>query len=425
MSIGRLEAVTSLTIVGSAGSSIGATRVTYQNGEISCGALTFGAAYIMAPPGLVDWVKFTCGTSNGDRIVLQFVSGKPGDELEDWNHPLTIGFYERAMRAQFETPPHPGFGFQLSTFGPNALNARFVVLAAEFDYSSGYARVKRFAANFEFVTDDHPNGPIRGTFFYNADPTNTIALSTSETKGPASVSGRVQLAAPAPAGGAIVELFSSEPDVVIVPKNVVIPAGAREASFDVSALESVENHSVDILSSYDGTASMATLNVTAAHQPITSIDLQGDPKAWIWPGPFHSRPDSIFWQRVAYSQQWIELNYADDQYFWQFTFRAPNGQRLKTGVLYSAPGGISDDNPPVIRLSAGDSLSLTGRGCNLNSGWFEIHDLVFDDSLDPPQVKSLSVSFAHNCEGIPNPTTVRGLLLFNEPTPLRTHPAGQ
>jgi len=104
-------------------------------------------------------------------------------------------------------------------------------------------------------------------------PTLTsLTLSPSSVTGGSSSTGTVTLSAPAPSGGAVVSLSSSNTGVAAVPASVTVPAGATSASFTVSTNPVATTTSVTISASYGGTTLTATLTVNPALVPpsITS-----------------------------------------------------------------------------------------------------------------------------------------------------------
>src|SRR5947209_7005172 len=85
---------------------------------------------------------------------------------------------------------------------------------------------------------------------------------TTVTGGPlGSSTGRVTLSAPAPSGGVVVSLSSSNPSVASVPASVFIPAGATSATFTVNTSVVIISTTVTITGSYNGTTRSADLDV--------------------------------------------------------------------------------------------------------------------------------------------------------------------
>src|SRR3989441_441402 len=95
-------------------------------------------------------------------------------------------------------------------------------------------------------------------------PLHSLSLNpTSVTAGTVST-GTVTLIAPAPVGGAVVTVFSSDPTVGTVPASVTVPAGAWVAYFSVSTNSVTAFTSVTISGSYGGVTKSANLTVNPA-----------------------------------------------------------------------------------------------------------------------------------------------------------------
>jgi hypothetical protein len=411
-----------LQVHGSPGSAIGARDYTFTSDDRSIQVSVIAAAYRPALPGLVDAIEFQFGGEPTQQVRLRFESGRgPLAGLpESWNHPLGIGFYERAMRAQAVDSPHPGVSLIFGGWAANRLSGRFVILAADFRYQNEAPVLESFAARFEIVSVTEPLSPVTGEFSYNFDPTINISLPQQSVTGPSHLTGRVHLADPAPADG-VIELAANEPDVVVVPGDVPIVAGQQDVTFSVDVIETETERSVDVLSIYKRAGSVTTLQVAPKRPPISSVDVQGDPRAWIYSGHFHSKANASWFFSVDYLPRFVQMTYFDDVDFWDFYFLRNTTDPLTSGFYVSAPYG-DPPNAPRLRLTEGSAVSFVGRGCSLNSGWFEIHDFKVDYSFDPPKLMSFWGTFEHSCEGNP-PTTVRGTVMYNEPQQARARAA--
>jgi hypothetical protein len=109
------------------------------------------------------------------------------------------------------------------------------------------------------VTPQPSPGPTLTSLSFN--PTNVVGGSPS--------SGTVTLSAPAPSGGALVSLSSSNTGVVTVPPNVTIPAGATSAIFTASTSSVTASTPVTVSGSFAGVTQTASLTVTPALPPGT------------------------------------------------------------------------------------------------------------------------------------------------------------
>ena len=99
-----------------------------------------------------------------------------------------------------------------------------------------------------------------------------LSLNPSSVTGGSPSTGTVTLSGPAPSGGAVVSLSSSNTGVASVPSSVTVPAGATSASFTVTTTAVSTSTSVTISGSYGGATQTATLTVNPGAVPpsITS-----------------------------------------------------------------------------------------------------------------------------------------------------------
>jgi hypothetical protein len=90
---------------------------------------------------------------------------------------------------------------------------------------------------------------------------STLALSPTIVIGGSNATGTVTLTAAAPAGGATVNLTSSNTGIATVPASVVVAEGATTAAFTVATKQQRKNGSVTITASYLGVNKSQTLTV--------------------------------------------------------------------------------------------------------------------------------------------------------------------
>ncbi|HSE37785.1 MAG TPA: hypothetical protein VLG74_10815, partial [Blastocatellia bacterium] len=90
---------------------------------------------------------------------------------------------------------------------------------------------------------------------------SALSLNPPSTTGGSSSLGTVTLSAPAPPGGAVVPLFSSNPSVATVPANVTVPTGANSVSFAVATGAVTAQSSATISATYGGETRATTLTV--------------------------------------------------------------------------------------------------------------------------------------------------------------------
>ena len=103
-----------------------------------------------------------------------------------------------------------------------------------------------------------------------------LTLSPARVVGGSPAQAQVDLSSPAPAGGAVVALASSNPSAAAVPATVTVPEGDWGATFTVSTAEVAASTSVRISASLGGDTVSATLTVapaTAVPPRVASVSL--------------------------------------------------------------------------------------------------------------------------------------------------------
>src|SRR5262249_39185130 len=122
-----------------------------------------------------------------------------------------------------------------------------------------------------------------GEIYVNYTPTVSLTLNPvvtgadrSQSIGGQDVPATVSLQGAAPAGGAKIRLSSSNAALASGPLSVEIPAGATSANFTVATRAMKARPSVDIVATYQGVSSVATLNVLPPWQPRYFVSLHRD-----------------------------------------------------------------------------------------------------------------------------------------------------
>jgi hypothetical protein len=112
------------------------------------------------------------------------------------------------------------------------------------------------------------SGDINASFYLQISAAQTAPTLSSIVRKSATVKGgtatlaRVTLTAPAPAGGAAVQLFSSKPAVASLPVGVRIPAGAMSATVQITTKPVTATTKLSIAAKYNGVLKVTTLTVT-------------------------------------------------------------------------------------------------------------------------------------------------------------------
>jgi hypothetical protein len=91
---------------------------------------------------------------------------------------------------------------------------------------------------------------------------SSVTINAGTIVGQGQPTGTVTLSAPAPTGGALVRLESSNTDAARVPSNVTVAAGATTATFTVNTSTVDSKRNVTITATYADVARTATLEIT-------------------------------------------------------------------------------------------------------------------------------------------------------------------
>jgi uncharacterized protein (TIGR03790 family) len=96
--------------------------------------------------------------------------------------------------------------------------------------------------------------------FNGPNPQTSLVLNPQFVVGPSPSTGTVTLAAPAPAGGTVVNLSSSKTSVASVPASVTVPEGATQANFNIATVPQKTNTFL-VISASGGMTQSNTLGV--------------------------------------------------------------------------------------------------------------------------------------------------------------------
>jgi hypothetical protein len=95
----------------------------------------------------------------------------------------------------------------------------------------------------------------------------TVTVSPSTVNGGATAQGAVSLDAGAPAGGVVVQLSSSNPNVANVPATATIPAGSVESTFDITTNQVAARTPATLNATSGGVTRSVGLTVTPQATP--------------------------------------------------------------------------------------------------------------------------------------------------------------
>jgi hypothetical protein len=168
--------------------------------------------------------------------------------------------------------------FTLTSSRPDIVLVPGAVIVPQFAAAGGFDIQTRQVTTRTLVDISVSGGGVTLRATLTLDPISTApppaALSTfvlnpSNLQGGASSAGTAILNGPAPAGGTVVSLSSSNPGVASVPASVTVPAGADRASFTVSTTAVTTAQSPVITAGAGGVTQTITMTVNPPPPPPT------------------------------------------------------------------------------------------------------------------------------------------------------------
>jgi WD40 repeat protein len=205
---------------------------TYRGG-------TLGALLVVRPPALANVVMpqaaVTGGrTTNANQVRLSVPAPAGGITVALTSANPTVA----AVPATVLVPAGAAF----ATF---SITTTYVTAVTQAVISASYNGVTRQA-----------------TLTVNPLAVTSVNLSASSTTGGTVITGNlVVLNGPAPAGGAVVTLSSSNTPVAVVPASVTVPAGAGSASFGIRTFSVTSQKVVSIGAAYGSSTASSALTV--------------------------------------------------------------------------------------------------------------------------------------------------------------------
>ena len=220
-------------------------------------------------------------------------------------------------------------------------------------------------------------------------PVSTIVDVTFEPRaltGGASGAGVAILTVPAPAGGLVVQLTTSDP-VLTMPPLVTVPAGASRGDFPASSRVVTRDTPVSVNAVVDGRVVTRTLGVWAVLP--TFLSWFSDTGDSVGGGEFGrlTTETATFSATGNASGVDIQARGAGVE-FWHLSFTPPRGGQLRVGSYENAMRSSFRDN-----VSPGLDVSGRSRGCNTVAGRFDVIEADFSAS----QVRTFRARFQQHC----------------------------
>jgi len=160
--------------------------------------------------------------------------------------------------------PAGGIVVSLSSSDSTVADVPATVTVPQWATSASFTVTTSAVAQMASVTITASSGGATQTVSLTvAPPTiNTLTLDQSNISGGGGCTGMVGLSGPAPSGGAVVTLESSDPNTVSVPSTVTVPAGGTLAYFSVSTNPAAQSTTVTVSATYQGTRQTVNLTVS-------------------------------------------------------------------------------------------------------------------------------------------------------------------
>jgi hypothetical protein len=171
--------------------------------------------------------------------------------------------------------PNPGVAFKATySIASSPTNGRGTMTVTS--GTGGNAIIYMISpSRFVAVSQNDPNPAILDFEASSSAPASvalsSLSVSPTSVTGGNSSTGTVTLSGPAPAGGAIVALSSSNTTVASVPSSVTVAAGATTAMFTVSTSVVAGSTTVAISATYGSATRSALLTVTPASPPPATL----------------------------------------------------------------------------------------------------------------------------------------------------------
>ena len=356
------------------------------------------AAQDILGAGVADFVTVDFKSSDGTQWTLEFQS------VIGTN--LSVGIHNQATSANTGgLPGHPGLTVIGPGFDCGANNdvGRFVVLDAQFDFSSRPPAVVSFAAEFEEHCIDCQTD-LSGTVYVNSTPTTALSVEEPVIEPGGKTIATLTLSNPAPAGGAVVTMSSVDDSAVAAPIRVTFPAGQTSTQLLLYSTGSRGPRVVPVIASYGGVASFTRVTVQSSGT-ATGLRIRRLPQAV---------PDGVIKKKYNFSTQdgqlvaqasssrtdnlidTVILHFmANDGSAWEMDFST---QGLARPIMARTYGKV-ERYPVQDPGFAGLSVSGEGTACNSLKGSFTVVSAAFDYTYLPAKVVNLSVNFKQTCIG--------------------------
>ena len=184
---------------------------------------------------------------------------------ESLNASSVIGGATPAGTVTLDEPaPAGGIVVSLTSSNPAVVSVPASVTIPQWATSADFDVTTSAVSNATSVTITATAATATRTVSLTVRPATLVGLiiGSSSVSSGGSCTAMIQLSGPAPSGGAVVALGSSDPNSASVPDSVTVPAGASLAYFSVSGNDVSQPTSVTITAIYQGASQSASITVS-------------------------------------------------------------------------------------------------------------------------------------------------------------------
>jgi hypothetical protein len=232
-------------------------RLEVPAASVDLAGRTVGGVYFVAYDGKAWWDRVGKGTSTGIPSIASLTIS-----------PSSVAGGATATGTATLTGPAPTGGqtVALSSSNPSAaaVPASILVSAGATTTTFSIVTATGSAGSTVLITGTSGSDSKAASLTITSTPpiVTGLSLSPASTLGGLTVSGTATLSLPAPSGGAVVTLTSSNTSVATVPDTITVPEGSSWASFTVTTAGVAATTTVTVTATCSGVGTSANLTLT-------------------------------------------------------------------------------------------------------------------------------------------------------------------
>jgi hypothetical protein len=208
---------------------------------------------------------------------LRLTPGIVPSGLSLWPSDLTGGQTSTGTVTLIGPAPAGGTVVTLASSDPVVAVIAPTVTVTEGQTSATFSIVTTAVSSAKTLTVSASVSGVGVTKLFTVNPTSigNLTLLPSSIGAGSTATGEVTLSNPAPAGGTLVSLTSTNTNVATVPNTVTVPGGAVSATFPIATLSVPLTSTVAIRATYSDIQKSATLTVFGANDVFATITADG------------------------------------------------------------------------------------------------------------------------------------------------------